>query len=143
MAGLYHANFASADPRPTRGPATVAFGAADDTVAAAVASELGNWTTGQLTSLSKRVGGNGYDVADYPGGTRITLNSLVAAADGKVWRVRVRNAKDSVTDESRSNWLLGLADVDTGIAALASPPAIPGAFDVITRVASIASVMKT
>lgn len=141
--GVYHANFASADPRPTRPSNAITFGAADDTVAAAVATELANWTTGQRTSLTSRVGGLGYDLGAYVVGTRFTLNALVRADSGQVWRTRVRNAIDTVVPADIVAWLTGAAGaVDPDIVALSAPPAIPGSNAPITSVASQAMVQK-
>lgn len=134
----YRANFRSQEYRPSRPPNSILFGAADDTAANAVAAELTSWTTGQLTSLMKTL--FFARPASYPNGTRYTVNALLSADDGSVWRQRLLNGDSSVNDASWANIFTGQADAATGALALSAPPQIPGG-GLVTQV-SITQIRK-
>lgn len=124
--GLYNANYHAESYRSSRPANAIRFGAADDGAAAAIAAELGAWTTGRLTSLQKKLLFN--NALPYPLGTRLTLNALGATALNAVYRVRARNLKTTVTEADVVAFLTGVTGA-TGIGAtlapLSAPPSIP------------------
>jgi len=145
MSAQYHANFRTQSYRSSRPSNSITFFAASDGAAAAVAAELGNWTTGRLTSLTKNIGGDGY-TGPYPVGTRITCTAHVADSTGAVSRVRFRNVLDTVSEADIVALLTGVAG-SSGIGAtltpLGSPPQLPGTDNSIVTVLSVAFSVKS
>lgn len=145
MATKYHANFHSESYRSSRPANAIAFYAADDGAAAAVAAELGHWTTGRLTSLTKNIGGDGTG-GPYPVGTRRTMFAQASTADGRVHKVRFRNVLAGVTEDDIVALLTGVAGtggIGAGFSILGAPPMIPGTTNAITAVASVTFVNKS
>jgi hypothetical protein len=139
MADMYHANFRTREYRPSRPANSITFGAAGDGAAAAVAAELGNWTVGQLTSLTKKVGGDG-PVTPYPVGTRITCTAHCLGSDDSVYRVRFRNVHPGVSEADIVALLTGVAGPggsSFAVAALGGHPLIPGTTVEIVLVSSV------
>lgn len=125
MVPIYHANFLAQSTRPTRQGSRIRFGATDDGAAAAIQTELQNWTTGQPTSLYRNVGGVG-TAGPYPVGTRETCNALVQDASFGVFRVRFRNINTTVTSAALIALLTGAGYVgEVTLVPLGSPPIIP------------------
>lgn len=146
VANVYHANFRCTDPRPGRKSKSFTFGAADDGAAAAVVAELGNWTTGQCTSLTKNVASSW--ATPYPTGTRITANWVVSDSLGNVWRGSVRNFNFAITGNpynALSAVLLGTGYVDPAytITALGAPPLLPNSGNPVAVVNDISFVTKS
>lgn len=143
MATTYHANFKTQEFRPSRPANAVAFQAGSDGAAASIAAELGNWTTGQLSALTKNVGGAG-TAGPYPVGTRITCTAHVADSTGAVSRVRFRNVNPTVTEADIVALLTGVAGTGgTTITALGAPPNIPGTTNPIVSVLSVLFANKS
>jgi hypothetical protein len=145
MAIKYHANFHSESYRSSRPANAVAFYAANDGAAAAVAAELGNWTTGRLTSLTKNIGGDG-TAGPYPTGTRRTCFAQASTADGRVHKIRFRNVNAGVSEDDIVALLTGVAGtggIGAGFVILGAPPKIPGTTNDITGVAAVTFVNKS
>jgi hypothetical protein len=126
---VYHANFHTQSYRSSRPSNNIIFGAADDAAAAAVATELGNWTTGRLTSLTKGVSEFDYP-GGYPSGTRITASAVAGDNTFGVGRIRWRNVYTATTEEMIAALLTGAAFAGApgggDIVALSAPPELVG-----------------
>jgi len=145
MADVYHANFKTREYRPSRPANSITFGAGSDAAAAAVAAELQNWTVGQLTSLSKRVGGDG-PITPYPVGTRITATAHCRGTDDSIYRVRFRNVHEGVSEADIVALLTGVAGPSGSsfpVAALSGHPLIPGTTVEIVLVSSVTFSQKS
>lgn len=143
MPSIYHANFKTREYRPSRPSNSVTFMATDDGAAANIAVELANWTVGQLTALTKNVGGSG-TAGPYPEGSRITCTAHVADATGAVSRVRFRNVNPIATEADIVNLLMGTGGTGgISINPLGAPPSIPGTGNPIAAVLSVAFSIKS
>lgn len=129
---IFHTNFKSSDPRPSRPGNSQRFMGADG---AGIAAVIGGVVSGQLTSLTMNVGGDGF-AGPYPVGTRRTVKAICRGASGRITTVRVRNVLDTVTDISIAAWLQGIVDPSGALplVAVAGGVFIPGTTDPIVAV---------
>jgi len=133
-------NIRATDPRPSR--AAMSIHTQGDAAAVGTALEL--LTVGQITSIYER---KFFDNAlPYPEGTRKTANMLMEDATHAVYRLRVLNAVDDITEEDLADLLMGVVGDDgisSGFTALSGPPGIPATLAAISTVISTPTVTKS
>ena len=148
MSNLYHANLRCTDPRPARQRGAITFGAADDTAAAAIATQLQTYTPAQLTSLTKKLSGD-VGVESYPLGTRCTVQAILGDSVGNVWRATIRNVNftglaGSNLEAAVTAFFMGTGYTDTqyNINALSAPPVLPNSGNPVSYVADVRIITK-
>ena len=135
---VYRYNLRSESKRRTKFAPTVAFGAANDSAAAAVEAAIDDVTAAQIVRRSKRVYENDLKT-NHPEGSRFTASATCIAENGAVKKYLVRNLKSAATSDDIARLFKGTGPSLSGIqiSALAGEVHLPGADSQITTVQAL------